>query len=95
MRNFGKEINKRILQERIIELSNTLIKSGMASVIYLPDVNMFTISGSMVEQLICVGLIVNRICRKTGKEANQVLDEDFYNIILPECKRMLEEGEEL
>ena len=95
MINLGKERDKRRLQETIIELSNNLSKNGMASVIYLPDVNMFTMSGTVLEQLICAGLILSQICMKTGKEFNQVLNEDFYNIILPECKRILEEGNEL
>lgn len=95
MINLGKGNHKRRLQETIIELSNNLSKNGMVSVIYLPDVNMFTMSGPVLEQLICAGLILSQICMKTGKEFNQVLNEDFYNIILPECKRILEEGNEL
>ena len=90
-----KENIKRALQEAIIELSDSLRKNGMASVIYLPDVNMFTMSGTVVEQLICAGLILSQISMRTGKDFNQVLNEDFYNIILPECKRILEEGNEL
>ena len=95
MINLGKERDKRRLQETIIELSNNLSKNGMASVIYLPDVNMFTMSGTVLEQLICAGLILSQISMRTGKEFNQVLNEDFYKIILPECKRILEEGNEL
>ena len=95
MINLGKERDKRRLQETIIELSNNLSKNGMASVIYLPDVNMFTMSGTVLEQLICAGLILSQISMRTGKEFNQLLDEDFYKIILPECKRILEEGNEL
>lgn len=95
MRNFEKERDKRRLQESIIELGKTLKKSGMSSVIYLPDVNMFTMTGDVMEQLVCVGLILNQLCRKTGKEIDQLLDKGFYNIILPECKRILEEGKEL
>ena len=86
---------KRILQESIIELSDSLRKKEMASAIYLPDVNMFTMAGTVLEQLICAGLILSQISMRTGKEFNQVLNEDFYNIILPECKRILEEGNEL
>lgn len=95
MRNFEKERDKRSLQESIIELCNTLKKSGMSSIIYLPDVDIFAITGSVGEQLICAGLILSQLCKKTGKEIDQLLDKDFYNIILPECKRILEEGKEL
>lgn len=92
VRNFGKERDKRRLQETIIELSNSLRKSGMTSVIYLPDVNMFTMTGTVLEELICAGLILSQLCERTGKEIDQILDEDFYNFILPECKRVLKEG---
>ena len=95
VRNFKKGNIKRALQETVIELSDSLSKNGMASVIYLPDVNMFTMSGTVFEQLICAGLILSQICMRTGKEFNQLLNEDFYNILLPECKRILEEGNEL
>ena len=95
MRNYGKERDKRRLQESIIELSDKLAESGMASVIYLPDVNMFTMTGTVVEQLVCAGMIISQLSMRTGKELNQVLNEDFYNIILPACKQMLEEGTEL
>ena len=95
MRNFEKERDKRILQESIIELGKTLKKSGMSSMIYLPDVNLFTITGTVGEQIICVGLILSQLCRKTGKEIDQLLDKDFYNIILPGCKRILEKSKEL
>lgn len=95
MRNFEKERDKRRLQERTIELSKTLRKSGMSSVIYLPDVGIFTMTGAVAEILICVGLILNHLCRKTGKEIDQLLDKDFYNIVLPECKRILEESKGL
>ena len=95
MINFGRGNIKRRLQETIIELSDSLRKNEMTSVIYLPDVNMFTMTGTVLEQLICAGLILSQISMRTGKEFNQLLDEDFYNIILPECKRILEEGNEL
>lgn len=95
MSNFGKERDKRRLQECIIELSDSLAKSEMVSVIYLPDVHMFTMTGTVLEQLICAGLILTQISMRTGKEFNQLLDEDFYNIILPECKRFLKESKEL
>ena len=95
MINFGRGNIKRRLQETIIELSDSLRKNEMTSVIYLPDVNMFTMTGTVLEQLICGGLILSQISMRTGKEFNQLLDEDFYNIILPECKRILEEGNEL
>lgn len=95
MINFEKERDKRRLQERAIELGKTLRKSRMSSVIYLPDVGIFTMTGSAMEQLVCVGLILSHLCRKTGKEIDQLLDKEFYNIILPECKRILEESKEL
>lgn len=95
MKNFGKERDKRRLQESIIELSNSLSKSGMASVIFLPDVNMFTMSGKVFDQLICAGMIISQICMRTGKDFKEILNEEFFNYILPECKRTLEEGTEL
>lgn len=95
MRNFEKEIDKRRLEKSTIELSKTLRKSGMSSIIYLPDVGVFTMTGAVSENLICVGLILSYLCRKTGKEIDQLLDKDFYNIILPECKRILVEGKEI
>ena len=95
MINFGIERAKRRLQETIIELTNNLSKTGMTSVIFLPDANIFAMTGTVNEQLICAGLILSQLCMRTGKEFNQLLDEDFYNIILPECKRILEEGNEL
>lgn len=95
VRNLEKGKIKEAIQEAVIELNDSLSRNGMTSVIYLPDVNMFTMSGTVLEQLICAGLILSQICMRTGKEFNQLLDEDFYNIILPECKRILEEGKEL
>lgn len=95
MRNLGKGNIKRALQEAIIELSDSLRKNEMTSVIYLPDANMFTMTGTVLEQLICVGMIISQISRKTGKDFKEILNEDFYDCILPECKRILEEGKEI
>lgn len=95
VRNLEKGNIKRALQEAVIELSDSLRKNEMASVIYLPDVNMFTMTGTVLEQLICAGLILSQICMRTGKDFKEILNEDFYNLILPECKRILEEGNEL
>ena len=95
MRNFGKERDKRALQESIIELSNSLAKSGMASVIFLPDVNMFTMSGKVIDQLICAGMIISQISMRTGKEYKEILDKDFFNIVLPACKEILKKGKML
>ena len=95
MKNFGKERDKRRLQASIIELSESLSRSGMTSVIFLPDVNMFTMSGKVIDQLLCAGMIISQISMKTGEEFKEILNEDFFNEILPECKRILEEGTEL
>ena len=95
MKNFREERDKRRLQTSIIELSESLSKSRMSSVIFLPDVNMFTMTGNVMDQLICAGLIISQICMRTGKEAKEILNEDFFNDILLECKRTLKEGKEL
>ena len=48
MRNFEKERDKRRLEERTIELSKTLRKSGMSSIIYLPECKRILVEGKEI-----------------------------------------------
>lgn len=91
MKKLEKEINKK-LQEVVIELSKNLSENGKESVIFLPQANIFSMTGTVGGQLICIGLMLSQLCEKTGREVGQLLDEDFYKGILPACKELLKEG---
>ena len=89
------ETNKKELRKALNELYEILKESGAPSVIYLPFINHFSVTGKVGGHIICIGLLLAQISDATGKPVKDILDKDFYKHILPECMKIIKEGEEV
>ena len=87
-----KEISEKKLKKVLNELYEILKESGAPSVIYLPFINHFSVTGKVGAQIICIGLLLAQISDVTGKPVKDILDKEFYKDILPECMKIIKEG---
>lgn len=85
------EINEKELSKLLDELYEILKEGSITSVIYLPSVNHFSVTGKVGQQIVCVGLLLGQICNVTGKNVKEILDKDFYKYLLPACMEILKE----
>ena len=85
------EINEKQLKEVLGELHEKLKEGNITSVIYLPSVTHFSVTGKVGEQIVCVALLLARICDVTGKNVKEILDKDFYENLLPLCMKIFKE----
>lgn len=86
-----KNISEKELRKVLYELYETLKEGNIPSVIYLPSVNHFSVTGKVDQQIVCVGLLVGQICNGTGRNVKEILDKDFYKHLLPACMEFLKE----
>ena len=85
------ETNKKELRKVLDELYEILKDGNIPSVIYLPFVNHFSVTGKVGEQIVCVGLLLGQICNVTGRNVKEILDQDFYEYLLPMYMEILKE----
>lgn len=86
-----KIISEKELRKVLYELYENLKDGNIPSVIYLPSVNHFSVTGKVDQQIVCVGLLVGQICNATGRNVKEILDKDFYKHLLPACMEILKE----
>ena len=87
------EISEKKLKKVLNELYEILKESGAPSVIYLPFINHFSVTGKVGGHIICIGLLLAQISDATGKPVKDILDKDFYEHILPECMKIIKESD--
>lgn len=87
------EISEKKLKKVLNELYEILKESGAPSVIYLPFINHFSVTGKVGGHIICIGLLLAQISDATGKPVKDILDKDFYKHILPECMKIIKESD--
>ena len=86
-----KYMSEKELRKVLDELYETLKDGGIPSVIYLPSVKHFSVTGKVGEQIVCVGLLLAQICNVTGRNVKEILDQDFYEYLLPMYMEILKE----
>lgn len=85
------EISEKKAKKVFKEWYELLKESGTSSVIYLPFINHFSVTGEVSGQFICIGLLLAQICNVTGKNVKEVLDKDFYEKLFPLCMKFFKE----
>lgn len=88
-----KYMSEKELKKVLNELYGILKDGSIPSVIYLPSVNHFSVTGKVGQQINCIGLMLAQICNVTGRNVKEVLDEDFYNYLFPAYMKFIKENE--
>ena len=89
------ETTEKELRKVLNELYELLKEGNITSIIYLPSVKHFSITGKVGEQIVFIGLMLAKICDVTGKNIKEILDKDFYDYMFPECVKFIKEDKKL